>query len=105
MNDIEKVKNIIAGEQSRHEEFYEGARYALRMLESAEFAEKEIRKEGKETSKPTNYDRIRNMSVEEMAEFLNSDVCVYCANKSVFCGMDNNVCRDGILAWLKQEAD
>ena len=43
MNNIEKVKNIITREQSRSEEFYKGARYALKLLENTETAEKELR--------------------------------------------------------------
>ena len=70
MNSIEKVKNIIAGEQSRREEFYEGAKYALKLLEAGQTAEKEIQQTAAETPKPTIYDRIRNMSVEEMARML-----------------------------------
>ena len=31
------------------------------------------------TNKPTNYDRIKNMSVEEMAEwYVTADACKYC---------------------------
>lgn len=105
MNDIEKVRNIIAREQSRREEFYEGARYALKLLEAAEFAEKEIRQEDKETTKPTNYDRIRNMSMEEMAEFINTNCCAHCVTEDAYCCMGENFCHNGIIAWLKQEAE
>ena len=103
MNSIEKVKSVIAREKSCADDFYGGAEYALRMLEAAEFAEKEIRQEDKETPKPTNYDRIRNMSVEEMVKFLSGGCASFCTEcGSVDCGV---LCEEGISKWLKQEAE
>jgi len=55
-----------------------------------------VREEGK---KPvTNYDRVRAMSVEEMAEFLAEYRCVY---KAPNCREAN--CEKCWLDWLKQE--
>jgi hypothetical protein len=54
----------------------------------------------------TNYERIKNMSVEEMAEFLeeNNDICCFCVLK------DNDVCNDEdckyfIKQWLGTEVE
>ena len=51
----------------------------------------------------TNFERIKGMNVEEMAEFLRDydycDVCIYdrtpCRGRS---------CKDGIKQWLESEA-
>lgn len=62
----------------------------------------------------TNYDRIRNMSVEELAELLNVandgdlivDICAsYCdewSEKSVKCSGN---CQKAILKWLESEVE
>ena len=49
-----------------------------------------------------NIEKIRNMSAEELAEFLeNSRCCAY--NDTDRC--DNRSCEQGIAAWLEQEAE
>ena len=94
------MNNIEAGEQSRREEFYEGARYALSLLENTETAGAEIPCKSK---KPiTNYDRIRNMSVEEMAQML-CETTVTLAVK--LCGEYVSRTTSEIEKWLKQEAE
>lgn len=68
-----------------------------------------------ESDKPTNADKIRNMSDEELAEFIHKmevtcfvDIIGY-ANKD--CGQDKISCRDcrakapTILEWLQSEAE
>lgn len=57
---------------------------------------------------PTNADRIRNMTDEELAEILSS----YCVDKSLFnkCNLryilsDENVCKKCYLEWLKSESE
>jgi len=51
----------------------------------------------------TNYDRIRNMSVEEMAEFLNDNYkCEQCDYHHKCC---NGECIDGIKQYLESEVD
>ena len=59
------------------------------------------------TQKPkmTNGDKIRQMSDEELAEFINSTdphgyMCRYCVTENC----KNQTCCAGVLAWLKQEA-
>ena len=56
--------------------------------------------------KPTNADRIRSMTDEELAEILSS----YCVDKSLFnkCNLryilsGENVCKKCYLEWLKSE--
>ena len=64
--------------------------------------------------KQTNYDRIRNMSVEELAEILgemgkqleNCDGCpaeLFCTENYVKLQCKN--CNDLILKWLESEVD
>lgn len=50
-----------------------------------------------------NYDRIKAMSVEEIAKWLNAKSnCSTCANENCN-GMGD--CEQGHLLWLQQEAD
>ena len=70
---------------------------------------------GKEVEIPnTNYDRIRNMSVEELAKLINSlerigfDCQRYCSfTKDGVCnhyaGISKGSCVDGIIQWLESE--
>ena len=51
----------------------------------------------------TNLDRIKNMTLDEMAELLDTKACKCCAYYSTPpCGFKD--CRDGIKKWLEQEA-
>ena len=61
--------------------------------------------------KITNYERIKNMNVEEMAKFIfwiknnSCDKC-YCANEEqCICYEDDEVCFHGIAKWLNSEVD
>lgn len=53
----------------------------------------------------TNYEKIKAMSVEEMAEFLDTyiDDCEYCFAKKV-CGAEPS-CFVTITKWLESEAE
>lgn len=58
------------------------------------------------TKKMTNYERIKNMTVEEMAEFINEvttafncEFCAYCED----CPADDNCCARGMKEWLESE--
>lgn len=56
-------------------------------------------------NKPTNADRIRNMSDEELAEWINSkDTCEQCAYTPGGLCM-RKPCTNGILKWLQSEAE
>lgn len=70
----------------------------------AEAKLKELRAK-KMDNKETNADRIRNMSDEELAEWINTkDMCEHCAYKSG--GICNKeTCADSILQWLQSEAE
>ena len=49
------------------------------------------------------YDRIRNMSVEEMAELFSKSPCYCCKqHKDQTCKMP---CRQGVKQWLESEVD
>lgn len=53
----------------------------------------------------TNYKRIKQMSVEEMADFLNyTDCCYMCVFCDQLCKVDEE-CREGISEWLKREVE
>ena len=53
----------------------------------------------------TNLDRIRGMTLEELAALLASKACKCCAYLSFApCGFRACACRDGIKQWLEQEA-
>ena len=51
----------------------------------------------------TNYERIKNMSIEEMAEFIPNwsytEACD-CSKEYVVCGND---CEKCVMSWLKKE--
>ena len=56
-------------------------------------------------SKQTNADRIRNMSDEELAEWISTkDVCGQCAYE-LECVCMKVPCTNGILKWLQSEAE
>ena len=49
-----------------------------------------------------NYERIKNMSIDEMAEFLNNKDCDSCGYKGDDCSYD---CFIGIKSWLESEEE
>ena len=58
----------------------------------------------------TNLDRIKSMTVDEMAEFLDTigrDCTKVCAhmNKHKCSGLFPGICKVGIKKWLEQEAE
>ena len=59
-----------------------------------------------ETSR-TNADRIRNMSDEELAEWINTkSTCEQCAYEPEnLCIKPRTTCTNGILKWLQSEAE
>ncbi len=61
---------------------------------------------GFEEKKVTNFDRIKAMSVEEMAELLerNANCEKYCVfTEDGVCNASGNVCLEGITRWLESE--
>lgn len=54
----------------------------------------------------TNYERIKNMSIEEMAGYLNGIFdCCNCPNDMFLCESKGNVCTKYIKQWLESEAE
>ena len=56
--------------------------------------------------KQTNYDRIRNMSVEELAEFMQKcgwDFPPYCDYQKATRGICNQNCKECAKQWLESE--
>lgn len=57
-----------------------------------------------ESDKHTNADRIRNMSDEELAEWINTkNTCEQCVATESVCMKEP--CVNGILCWLQSEAE
>ena len=53
----------------------------------------------------TNLDRIKSMTVDEMAELLSTKACECCAYPDfTLCGFGAPACEEGIKKWLEQEA-
>ena len=61
----------------------------------------------KEKKKLTNYEKIKNMTIEEMADFINNITECSCCNnlisREVCCNEEN--CKKNKLLWLKQECE
>lgn len=57
------------------------------------------------SDRQTNADRIRNMSDEELAEWINTkDMCEHCAYESEgLCTKES--CASNILRWLQSEVE
>lgn len=54
----------------------------------------------------TNYEKIKNMSAEEMAIFINDTApCQVCAFENEKCVFENRRCYGGIKKWLESECD
>lgn len=59
----------------------------------------------------TNYDRIRNMSIDEMAEIISKNeecerVCAFTKDgKCNAIGTDSSACVEGCKQWLESEVD
>lgn len=50
----------------------------------------------------TNYERIKAMSIEQLAKMLNGE-CQFCAYDGAECTYNDNMhCDEGCLKWLKQ---
>lgn len=58
-------------------------------------------KHPKKPKPPTNADRIRQMTVDELADIMQGQ-CACCAYQLTGC--TEKECRDGAYEWLKQEA-
>ena len=97
MTPIEKARAALKQEQARKAEFYEGAAYALKLAEAAQVGEDERPK--------TNGDRVRAMSDEELVELFQTPcehLCL-CSRRGIGCTSGD--CKDGMLAWMRQEAE
>lgn len=58
--------------------------------------------------KQTNYDRIRNMSVEELVDFMQRcgwDFPPYCDYQKAIRGICNQNCKECAKQWLEQEVE
>lgn len=94
---IEKARATLKQEQSRKAEFYEGAAYALKLAEAAQVGESERPK--------TNGDRVRAMSDEELVKLYQTPCEHLCLCRRRGNGCTSGDCKDGMLAWLRQEVE
>ena len=54
----------------------------------------------------TNLDRIKNMTLDELAELLSTKACGCCAYPDFApCGFGAPACKEGIKTWLEREAE
>lgn len=97
MTPIEKARATLKQEQSRKAEFYEGAAYALKLAEAALVGEDERPK--------TNGDMVRAMSDEELVKLYQTPCEHLCLCRRRGNGCTSGDCKDGMLAWLRQEAE
>lgn len=51
----------------------------------------------------TNFDRIKDMTIEELAEFISTPRCQYCVYKDEPCDIAD--CKDGLRQYLESEAE
>ena len=51
----------------------------------------------------TNYERIKNMSIDEMADYLID--CCNCPNDMFLCGSKGSVSEKHIKQWLESEVE
>lgn len=55
---------------------------------------------------PTNYERIKAMSIDEMAEFLMlQNKCFKCVNLNLPICKSEHICNVGIKQWLESESE
>lgn len=92
MTPIEKARAALKQEQSRKAEFYEGAAYALKLVEAAQVGEPK-----------TNGDRVRAMSDEELINFYFGGCNEVCINDGNSC--TDAMCREGMRAWLRKKVE
>lgn len=96
MTPIEKARAALKQERSRKAEFYEGVVYALKLAEAAQVGESEKPK--------TNGDMVRAMSDEELVKLYQTPCEHLCLCRRRGNGCTSGDCKDGMLAWLRQEA-
>lgn len=53
------------------------------------------------TVKMNNYERIKTMSIDEMAKVLSKPVCFHCIDNKNECCNEN--CKKGVKQWLEIE--
>lgn len=97
MTPIEKVRAALAKERSRKEEFYDGAAYALKLVEAAQVGESETPK--------THGDVVRAMSDDELVKLYQTPCEHLCLCRRSESGCTSGDCKEGMLAWLRQEAE
>lgn len=49
-----------------------------------------------------NFEKIKTMSIEEMAEYMGCEACIY---NDKDCYTNENLCNKGIKQWLEREVE
>ena len=49
----------------------------------------------------TNYEKMKNMTIEEMVRYIAGSACPYC----IYDGKRCEDCNDGVRQWLEQESE
>ena len=105
------IDNLISRLEEEKEAYSDTTYYAL----GVGSAIKIVNQLAEEYKPRTNADRIRNMSDEELAEYISSgEICAICPEcefygKEGLCYLDDesgeteNNCSEGILKWLQSE--
>ena len=87
--------------------YFKSRQNALSFVKYLELADNVIELEKKELQATmTNYDRIKGMSVEEMADYFNGIFdCSNCPNDMFLCESKGSVCTKYIKQWLESEVE
>ena len=87
--------------------YFKSRQNALSFVKYLELADNVIELDKKELQAPmTNYDRIKAMNIDEMAEYFNEIFdCSNCPNDMFLCESKGSVCTKYIKQWLEQEVD
>ena len=108
MDDLNKALNHLFGFKIPIDDYDEFEKKVEEARELKEHLEKvEILKDIPQIITPvkmTNYDRIKSMSVVEMAKAIHSseaESCLFCSNDK--CTIIEENCIQGIIKWLLQE--
>ena len=85
--------------------YFKSRQNALSFVKYLELADNVIKLDKKELQAPmTNYDRIKAMNIDEMADYFNGIFdCSNCPNDMFLCESKGSVCTKYIKQWLEQE--
>lgn len=85
--------------------YFTSRQNALQVMHYLQLADNIIKMDKKKLQTPmTNYDRIKAMNVEEMADYFNGIFdCFNCPKDAFLCESKGSTCTKYIKQWLEQE--